>query len=196
MIDFFFHWRKIFYGRFSHVASHPRIKCVYVSYSYRKNQKWFYYAVQWTTPITKEIYMSISLIFTTNWPGWEKKKNNKLAQDEQKGKWFWVFNVAMNSLSLPIPLDRFGLVNSKSCAWERFHLPLNWIATRYETILSYIFFFSLSLAICLLLFGIRVYPFSCSAHNFQWAYFLSNGPLLLSFWPFALNIWLLHLLFT
>lgn len=126
----------------------------------------------------------------------ERKKNNKLAQDEQKGKWFWVFNVAMNSLSLPIPLDRFGLVNSKSCAWERFHLPLNWIATRYETILSYIFFFSLSLAICLLLFGIRVYPFSCSAHNFQWAYFLSNGPLLLSFWPFALNIWLLHLLST
>lgn len=60
------------------------------------SQKWFYYSVKWTTPITKadEKIYNISFIFTTNWPKY-KKENQKKQENGFQGirciaKNYWV----------------------------------------------------------------------------------------------------------
>lgn len=113
----------------SYFASNQMCLCVIFI---QKNQKWFYYNVEWTAHQSQwgkiYVYRSISLIFTTNWPGirniytntcTQRKMNQKkmmmMKKKKPKGKWFWVIWCRNELFAL-------ALLTSNWYALESFHL--------------------------------------------------------------------------
>lgn len=193
----------------SYFASNQMCLCVIFI---QKNQKWFYYNVEWTAHQSQwgkiYVYRSISLIFTTNWPGirniytntcTQRKMNQKkmmmMKKKKPKGKWFWVIWCRNELFAL-------ALLTSNWYALESFHstFELNCDSFRNHFIIHtyipvYLPLISVASVCWLLFFASAWYRFvlSCSAFifihshvatNLRWAYFLSVfGPLLFWFYP-------------